>query len=85
MKMGEFVAIWNEAASLEEFLKTTGYAYGTAVQSASRYRRRGEWLKYWNEPKPNPEPEAAKPVTVTDTETIAAMFRSEDAARFRRF
>jgi hypothetical protein len=101
MHRDEFVATWNEAASLEEFLETTGYTYGTAVQSASRYRRRGEYLKYW--PKPSKPAHPPKPKRITlkekreaemhrerDAEinaetSIAAMFRSEDTARFRRF
>lgn len=61
MKKEEFITAWNEAGSLKEFLEATGYSYNTAVESASRYRRKGERLKYWQKAKSPKPPKPSRP------------------------
>lgn len=37
----EFIRVWNESKSIDEFCKTTGYAYMSASSRASHFRASG--------------------------------------------
>jgi hypothetical protein len=87
MSDDKFIRVWNQSKTALEVSKETGYSINTVRAKAYKLRRLGLNVKRigpGGKPRRITHYGRHKPVVVIDDETVAAMFQSEDVARFRR-